>query len=69
MITVNGRYPGITAPALHSNNMLSDTQHVTKDTITLRLDDRSNLAFWMEIGFDRSDLEDMLRKMDEADEE
>jgi hypothetical protein len=68
MITVNGRYPGQAAPVLHRNNMLSDIMHVTKDTVTVRLDDRANLAFWMEVGFDRKDLEDMLRQMDAAEE-
>lgn len=68
MITVNGRYPGPQAPVLHRNNMTSDIMHVTKDTVTVRLDDRSNLAFWLEVGFDRQDLEDMLRQMNEADE-
>lgn len=68
MITANGRYPGNAAPVLHRANILTDIQHVARDSITLRLDDRANLAFWMEIGFDRADLEEMLRKMDEAEE-
>lgn len=67
MITVNGRYPGTSAPVLHRNDMLAEVQHVTKETATLRLDDRTNLAFWMEIGFDRADLEEILRQMDAAE--
>lgn len=68
MINVNGRYPGDRRAALYSDNMVTSVQNINKQTVILRVDDRSNLAFWMEISLSRADLEEVLRQMDSADE-
>jgi hypothetical protein len=68
MITVNGRYAGISAPKLSPANMTTEIIHVSKNSATLRVDDRSNLDFWLEANFDREDLIEMLRQMDESEE-
>lgn len=66
MITVKGRYPYESKP-LTPSNMLVDTE-CWKSTARVRLDDEANLDFWLEVSFDRSDLEEMLRKMDESED-
>lgn len=67
MMTINGRYPHKPS-VLHSGNMILESCTPSKDHICIRVDDRNNPDFWIEIGLEREDLEDMLCKMDEAEE-
>lgn len=58
MIVLNGRYPSVRSPILRSDNM--EVQPLPLNgvggTACIRIGDRSNPDFWMEIYLDQDDL-------------
>lgn len=65
---INGRYPYKQGTSLRTTNMIIELSNLSKDSISIRIDDKVNSDFWMEIGLNRKEIEEMLYKMDESGE-
>lgn len=61
---VNGRHLG--NARLVSANIHHEINHHEDGTVSLRLDDEANLAWWLEINLNKEDLKEILNGMDKV---
>lgn len=61
-LLVNGRHLGNTR--FDRSNILSEF-YVHEDNVTLRLDDKENLAWWLEVDIPKEVLQQLLKEMEE----
>lgn len=62
-LLVNGRHLG--EARFDRANIVSDF-HVHEDSVTLRLDDEKNLAWWLEVDIPKEVLQQLLKDMENA---